>query len=621
MSDNVNNDPSWYNNFLSCINEDVIHHLRSMEHLPLPDNIGITLGDIYRIHPRVLEGCGWLTGDVIDKYLHLICSAFEDFVTMSTYVATAISEGNTTQRTLANTFPGVSLNRLRANEHLLPVNVKGIHWILLVYTPKNNKLRIFDSLSLVATRDDSYMDLVNNISRWYLDQNITAEPIKPYAGDHPVEGNGGRHCGVFVLMKATQLACGAKIQFTYDQYRARVLCELLTGELIPLDQQLTVHHLHRLVQCLQNIKKQLNLPFHLSKKDAEQEPQVLPSDVLEVQLVESDEAEASCEEQLKLLEEEAEQLELSGSADRSARLKRVAERIKIALSKIKTESTQLPASSTSCRSYSVDSVMFNEDTESETSFQLVDDQPIDLSKKEKTPKTHEKVTSTPSPVESPIKWVNYPQETKAERFFGRSRFKVPLVQWTDPAFQLERRREIELFDHPDPNGKPKRRSLTTEQREEMKKIAFSYLKSKKLIPRGSEFSKDFIFTPALKDAFSKHTYQKEMIGTWRLSPGSLATPTNQWICRLCGQTLTTPEKAEYHLIVSSYDDVFRKTDKLSHPRIPYWRFKRRQMLTLYVQAPPEQADPLTLAQQKITAYIKVKANSRKTSSSSDTPGL
>lgn len=217
----------------------------------LPLTYPVSIHDLRTLSPTIIYENSWLTGDTINSYLGLLSAKFPQCINVNSGLATIIAKGiNHDKYDLKTVFGKLTREELVTKIHFIPVSVSN-HWILVAIFPPMKIVEVIESLNHGA----AYFKKANNIIQWYNKEKLLEEPCYPLARDEAKMDNESRHCGVYLLWKAKQMAeVGIRsLPFSYQDLRLRMTVELLLGKLFNGDQVLPADAGSKLLERLTNL--------------------------------------------------------------------------------------------------------------------------------------------------------------------------------------------------------------------------------------------------------------------------------------------------------------------------------------------------------------------------------
>lgn len=187
----------------------------------------ITMDDLVKLMPTTDNySDNSISSDFIDWQLNLVKEANGSTLPVKSRVAALVINNDypagATLQSVLDTQD--SNNEIKCNPHLWPINVEQ-HWVMVVVNYAQKLFSVYDA----NNKPQLYMTAARTIARWY----ASADPkfrtnqacFVPMA-HAACEKNDGSNCGVFLLMKAAELA-GCVQEMSYEDYRTHLTAEVL----------------------------------------------------------------------------------------------------------------------------------------------------------------------------------------------------------------------------------------------------------------------------------------------------------------------------------------------------------------------------------------------------------
>lgn len=205
----------------------------------------ITLEQLLGVMPTIEYKAGWVTGDVVNVYLTMLAKQNQNIIPIHTLTATQIAHRQPTTRSFDSILCHQSQKpTFRSHAHLWPIHVNDNHWILIVVDWKGKIFTVYDSMN----ESHKYSMQANNIRDFYA--RYCAREFDPMDAEillnnKAVENNAGRHCGIYILMRAVMISSGIK-RLAYVDFRTRLTFELVTHSILPSGEHPTREDANRL---------------------------------------------------------------------------------------------------------------------------------------------------------------------------------------------------------------------------------------------------------------------------------------------------------------------------------------------------------------------------------------
>lgn len=563
----------------------------------------------------------WLPDAVINTYLEQLADKYQSVLPISTFDCENILKCKDIgfERTLKGKKYDANARRVRL--HLWPAIINNNHWVLITFEWRTRRLTIYDSKNMA----ERYWADAEKIKEFY-ERHAKLERITIHPENEAVENNDGKHCGVFVLMKAAIFACDTPM-LQYIDFRTKIVYELLTKEFIDgvptkietekftvaakklierLDikspvpkEKLSTKHAERLFE-IADLMKQLNLG---DPRAAE-----WPNELTKVARLIQNEANEKKPESAKQLTPSGktkapagkpspptgQSSSTTGQGDSKTGQSGKTSPIP-STSRGLTSSSQLKATKRSTRVESDSSLSWDSADESAL---LAKSSSLRKSKPKR-----KRISSSSSRSPSITEYFDpsakgpflesFPPEVE-KRFKGVEKM-IGSEAFRDPRFQAILRREKRKLVNRKPLSYARKTKMTKEERKREKEVLWQMAKEKGIVKSKDPYVHG-CFSDKVKQELAMLTYKTGMSDEERAEPteGPLFSDKEELQCTMCGQILRGGwRNAASHLVLMSVDRCFQKHDTLGglHPRANLRRLDRDSLAALYLQKKPASIPP------------------------------
>ena len=149
--------------------------------------------------------CGWLYDEVIDSYLHQLCSPYPSILFCDSTLVQCIENG----KSIRNLWKNINLKDVALI--LVPVNPTGNHWVLAALKPKIKTIVILDPMSGEIRQSSSTFKQCFLVSRRIFEEKFSIEdPIFTLNTPHVLQKD-LKSCGVLVCFYSLCLTKGKRL--------------------------------------------------------------------------------------------------------------------------------------------------------------------------------------------------------------------------------------------------------------------------------------------------------------------------------------------------------------------------------------------------------------------------